>query len=63
VTLEWAAENKVTKPGKTAEAKPDADRPSIFTALHDQMGLRLQARKAPVEIIVIDHIEKSPTAN
>ncbi len=63
VTLEWAAENKVTKPGKTGEAKPDTDRPSIFTALHDQMGLRLQARRAPVEIFVIDHIEKTPTAN
>jgi uncharacterized protein (TIGR03435 family) len=63
VTLEWAAENKVTKPGKTGKAEPDTDRPSIFTALHDQMGLRLQARKAPVEIFVIDHIEKTPTAN
>jgi len=48
---------------KTGEAKPDTDRPSIFTALHDQMGLRLQARRAPVEIFVIDHIEKTPTAN
>ncbi len=63
VTLEWAAESKVTKPGKTDKAPPDTDRPSIFTALRDQMGLRLQARKAPVEIFVIDHIEKTPTAN
>jgi uncharacterized protein (TIGR03435 family) len=63
VTLEWAAENKVTKPGKPDKAEPDTDRPSIFTALRDQMGLRLQARKAPVEIFVIDHIEKTPTAN
>ena len=62
VTLEWAAENKAIKPGKIGEAKPDPDRPSIFTALRDQMGLRLQARKAPVEIFVIDHIE-TPTAN
>ena len=63
VTLEWAAENNVTKPGKMGKAKQDRDGPSIFTALHEQMGLRLQARKAPVEIFVIDHIEKTPTAN
>lgn len=63
VTLEWAAENKATKPGKTGKVEPATDRPSIFTALHDQMGLRLQARKAPVEILAIDHIEKIPTEN
>ena len=63
VTLEWAAENKATKPTKNDKGQPDVDRPSIFTALHDQLGLRLQARRAPVDIFVIDHIEKTPTGN
>jgi uncharacterized protein (TIGR03435 family) len=53
----------VTKPDKPGKGTPDADRPSIFTAVHDQMGRRLQARKAPVEIFASDHIEKTPTAN
>ena len=35
---------------------------SIFHAVQ-QMGLKLEARKAPVEVIVIDHVEKTPTAN
>jgi uncharacterized protein (TIGR03435 family) len=37
--------------------------PSIFGALQEQLGLRLEARKAPVELLVIDHAEKVPTGN
>jgi uncharacterized protein (TIGR03435 family) len=41
----------------------DTALPSIFTALREQLGLRLEKHKVPVEILVIDHIEKVPTAN
>jgi uncharacterized protein (TIGR03435 family) len=36
--------------------------PDIFTAVQDQLGLRLQAAKKPVEILAIDHIER-PSEN
>lgn len=36
--------------------------PSLFTAVQEQLGIRLEASKAPVDIIVVDHVEK-PTEN
>jgi uncharacterized protein (TIGR03435 family) len=38
------------------------DRPSIFDALKQQLGLKLEAQKGPVEYYVIDHVER-PAAN
>ena len=35
-----------------------ADAPSIFSAIQNQLGLRLERQKAPVEFLVIDRYEK-----
>jgi uncharacterized protein (TIGR03435 family) len=37
--------------------------PPLLSAIQDQLGLKLEAKKAPVEMIVIDHLEKAPTEN
>lgn len=47
------------------DSQPDADAPagpSIFTAVQEQLGLKLEASKGPVEILVIEHIQK-PSGN
>lgn len=44
-----------------ASASADSG-PSIFTALEEQLGLKLESQKGPVQVLVIDHVEL-PTAN
>jgi uncharacterized protein (TIGR03435 family) len=39
------------------------DGASIFTLIQEQLGLKLEARKGPVEILVIDHVEMAPSQN
>lgn len=62
-SLQWSPdESQATqKPGiqgKAASAAGDDTSPSLFGAVQEQLGLKLEARKGPVEIFVIDHAEK-----
>jgi uncharacterized protein (TIGR03435 family) len=41
---------------------PDTSGPTIFEAVQKQLGLELKPQKGPVDVIVIDHVEK-PTGN
>jgi bla regulator protein BlaR1 len=48
--------------GSASPPPPEATGPSIFTALEEKLGLKLESQKGPVETLVIDHVEK-PSEN
>ncbi len=63
--LDWApdpAEGGPRAPGGPDVALPDPSGPSLFTALQEQLGLRLQSAKGPVENLVIEGAER-PSEN
>jgi uncharacterized protein (TIGR03435 family) len=61
VDLQWALD--------TPNASPSADTvelggpPSLFAAVREQLGLRLEARKGPMDAVVVDHALRVPAGN
>jgi uncharacterized protein (TIGR03435 family) len=62
--LQWTAQRLSSNPSQEPDAAlpPDSSGPSLFSALQQQLGLRLESTKGPVDIVVIDHIER-PSEN
>jgi uncharacterized protein (TIGR03435 family) len=55
-TLQWTPDNLPASPTGDAQA-PEPSGPTIFTAVQEQLGLKLESTKGPVKTLVIDHIE------
>jgi uncharacterized protein (TIGR03435 family) len=55
ISLYWAADSLV-------ESSPDVG-PTLIQALRDQLGLRLESKKSPLEMLVVDHCERVPSDN
>jgi uncharacterized protein (TIGR03435 family) len=71
IDLSWAPDRSFEPMGEfardAAAAHSNADLPApsanLFDAIQESLGLRLERRKEPVEVLVIDHIERVPTEN
>ena len=69
-TVVWTPDNLPKRAPGTAANEPlrvngfeiDPDGPSLFTALQEQLGLKLESTRGPVDVLVIDHLDH-PTAN
>ena len=60
VDLQWLPDlqGRGTPPAGAPAPAIDPDSPSIFTALQEQLGLKLESTKGPVNVLVIDHVEQ-----
>jgi uncharacterized protein (TIGR03435 family) len=69
IDLQWTPDslrNRVSQDGAAplVNGQPvNVDGPSLPTALQEQLGLRLESRKGPVDVLVVDHAEKVPADN
>ena len=48
---------------RSAFGAPDPQTPELFTALTEQLGLRLESRRGPVVVLVVDSALRQPTEN
>ena len=62
VSLDWTPDIVGPQPGRETVETPSPTGPSIYTAVQEQLGLKLEPRNAPLEYLVIEHVEK-PDAN
>jgi len=54
LTLKWTPD---TGPPPMLNGEPDTSAPNIVTAIQEQLGLKLESTKAPVEVLVVDQAE------
>jgi len=60
-SLQWTPDDSQYG-GRGGQAPPPANGgtapPDLFNAMQEQLGLKIEATKAPVDVLVIDHVEK-----
>ena len=62
VNLQWMPDVAKAIPAAEPDGIMDAA-PSLFAAVREQLGLRLEATKGPMNVVVVDHAERVPIGN
>ncbi len=55
--LTWTPD-ALLQPGATANGQANITAPSLFTALQEQLGLKLEPEKGPEQVLVVDKVQK-----
>jgi uncharacterized protein (TIGR03435 family) len=60
-TIFWSMTAQTSVLNPLAAGEPDG--PSIFEAVQDQLGLKIEKTRGPVQVLVVDHVANKPTGN
>jgi uncharacterized protein (TIGR03435 family) len=65
--LQWTPDETEPQPGGAPQpggtSPPDPAKPSLLTALQEQLGLKLVQQRSQIDMFVIDHLQEAPTEN
>ena len=61
MNLQWTPDPANASPSPAAVDMTDT--PSLFGAVREQLGLKLEARKGPMDVVSVDHANRVPIGN
>jgi uncharacterized protein (TIGR03435 family) len=63
IALHWSGTGMVVSASDEPDPHAVEGQPTLLQALQEQLGLKLEPKKGPVDVLVIDHVERSPIEN
>jgi uncharacterized protein (TIGR03435 family) len=63
IDIYWSADTGLRADAPGADPARDPSGPTLQQAVQEQLGLRVESKKGPVDFLVVDHAEKVPTEN
>jgi uncharacterized protein (TIGR03435 family) len=64
IKLDWTPLNRgIARPDSAVDPATSATGPTLFEAITEQLGLRLEMRKGPMDVVVVDSVNRIPIPN